>query len=40
VIYDPGPVDAEGILDVAAGPGGWLYFVTVKGIYRIVTPAR
>ncbi len=26
----------EGIVDVAKGPGGWLYFMTTTGIYRIV----
>lgn len=27
----------EGIVDVAKGPGGWLYFMTTTGIYRIVS---
>jgi glucose/arabinose dehydrogenase len=26
----------EGIVDVATGPGGWLYFLTSSGIFRIV----
>jgi glucose/arabinose dehydrogenase len=26
-----------GILDVSSGPGGWLYFATQNGIYRIVS---
>ncbi|MDQ3766722.1 MAG: PQQ-dependent sugar dehydrogenase [Actinomycetota bacterium] len=26
----------EGIVDVAKGPGGWLYFMTATGMYRIV----
>ncbi len=29
----------DGIVDVAKGPGGWLYFMTPSAIYRIV-PAR
>lgn len=32
VIYDA----AAGIVDVAKGPGGWLYFMTPSGIFRIV----
>lgn len=32
VIYD----SADGITSVSKGPGGWLYFVTPGGIYRIV----
>jgi glucose/arabinose dehydrogenase len=32
VVYD----GASGILDVAKGPGGWLYFATSSGINRIV----
>jgi glucose/arabinose dehydrogenase len=32
VIYN----GASGILDVAKGPGGWLYFATSSGIHRIV----
>ncbi|MBA2725808.1 MAG: PQQ-dependent sugar dehydrogenase, partial [Actinobacteria bacterium] len=26
----------DGIVDVAKGPGGWLYYVTPGGIYKIV----
>jgi len=26
----------EGIVDVSKGPGGWLYFMTATGMYRIV----
>ena len=36
IVYDPGTGDAEGILDVSVGPGGWLYFVTPTAIKRIV----
>jgi hypothetical protein len=25
-----------GIIDVSSGPGGWLYFATQTGIYRII----
>ncbi|MEA2497645.1 MAG: hypothetical protein QOH26_50, partial [Actinomycetota bacterium] len=32
VIFD----SAEGITDVSKGPGGWLYFLTTSGMFRIV----
>ncbi len=32
IIHDAG----DGIVDVAKGPGGWLYYVTPGGIYKIV----
>ncbi|MDX6592788.1 MAG: hypothetical protein QOJ13_1984 [Gaiellales bacterium] len=30
-------VAADGITDVSGGPGGWLYFATTTGIYRVVS---
>jgi hypothetical protein len=32
VIHDAG----EGIVDVAKGPGGWLYYMTPGAIFKIV----
>ncbi len=32
IVFDAG----EGIVDVSKGPGGWLYFATPTGIFRIV----